>query len=63
MCKCVSDINLWFVVIFSMKEHLANTGDAIDGREHMANTLESQFSTLEETLLKMQLRLNKLIRQ
>lgn len=46
-----------------MKEHLANTRDAIDGREHMANHLESQFSTLEKTLSNMQLRLNKLIQQ
>ena len=63
VCECISDINLWFVVVFSMKERLANTGDDIDGREHMANTLENHFSTLEKTLLNMQLRLNKLIQQ
>ncbi|XP_023118786.2 uncharacterized protein si:ch211-57n23.1 [Amphiprion ocellaris] len=47
----------------SMKEHLANTRDAIEGREHMANHLEKQFSTLEKNLLNMQLRLSKFIRQ
>lgn len=64
-CKCVtkSHIYLWFVTAFSMKEHLANTRDAIDGREHMVNILENHFSTLEKTLLNMQLRLNKLIQQ
>ncbi|XP_028256043.1 uncharacterized protein LOC114432315 [Parambassis ranga] len=50
-------------IFTSMKRHLANTGDAIDGREHMVNQLESQFSTLEKTLLSMQLRLSKLIQQ
>lgn len=50
-------------VLTSMKEHLANTRDAIDGRENMANILESHFFTLENTLLNMQLRLNKLIQQ
>uniref|UniRef100_A0A3Q3KM36 Uncharacterized protein n=1 Tax=Monopterus albus TaxID=43700 RepID=A0A3Q3KM36_MONAL len=40
-----------------MKEHLANTRDAINGREHMANNLENEFSTLEKTLLHVQLRL------
>ncbi|KAM6903142.1 uncharacterized protein PEZ65_018021 [Lycodopsis pacificus] len=50
-------------VVTSMKEHLANTRDAIEGREHMANILESHFSKLENTLLNMQLRLHKLIRQ
>uniref|UniRef100_A0A3B5ADR1 Uncharacterized LOC103376119 n=1 Tax=Stegastes partitus TaxID=144197 RepID=A0A3B5ADR1_9TELE len=44
-----------------MKEHLANTRDAIDGRENMVNHLERQFSTLENNLLNMQLRLSKLI--
>ncbi|XP_074468426.1 uncharacterized protein LOC141753775 [Sebastes fasciatus] len=50
-------------VLTSMKEHLANTRDAIAGREHMANILENHFSSLENTLLNMQLRLNKLIQQ
>ncbi|XP_026156679.1 uncharacterized protein LOC113126767 [Mastacembelus armatus] len=45
----------------SMKEHLANTRDAISGREHFANHLEDRFSTLEKTLLNIQFRLNKLI--
>lgn len=63
MCEKVSDIYLWFVTPFSMKENLANTRDAIDGREHMANILENHFSTLEKTLLNMQLRLNKLFQQ
>lgn len=63
MCQKVSDIYLWFVVPYSMKQHLANTGDAIEGREHTANILENHFSTLENTLLNIQLRLNKLIQQ
>ncbi|XP_018553545.1 uncharacterized protein si:ch211-57n23.1 [Lates calcarifer] len=50
-------------VLTSMKEHLASTSDTIDAREHMANHLEKQFSTLEQTLLNMQLRLIKLIQQ
>ncbi|XP_054462465.1 uncharacterized protein si:ch211-57n23.1 [Anoplopoma fimbria] len=50
-------------VLTSMKEHLANTRDAIEGREHMANILENHFSTLENTLLNIQLRLNKLVPQ
>ncbi|XP_076611245.1 uncharacterized protein LOC143335590 isoform X1 [Chaetodon auriga] len=50
-------------VLTSMKEHLTNTRDAIDGREHMANNLENHFSTLEKTLLNMQLRLYKLLQQ
>ncbi|KAI9539934.1 hypothetical protein NQZ68_001867 [Dissostichus eleginoides] len=48
-------------VLTSMKEHLSNTRDAIHGREHTANILENHFSTLENTLLNMQFRLNKLI--
>ncbi|XP_037330151.2 uncharacterized protein si:ch211-57n23.1 [Pungitius pungitius] len=48
-------------VLTSMKEHLANTRDTIDGREHMANNLESQFSKIKNTLLHMQLRLHQLI--
>ena len=62
-CQRVSDINVRFVNTFSMKEHLANTRDAIDGREHMANILETQFSSLERNLLNMQHRLYKLIQQ
>ncbi|CAG5884552.1 uncharacterized protein ACNS7B_013331 isoform 1-T2 [Menidia menidia] len=50
-------------VLTSMKERLAQTRDAIDGREHMADILESQFSTLEKTLLNIGFRLNKLIQQ
>ncbi|XP_062265989.1 uncharacterized protein si:ch211-57n23.1 isoform X2 [Platichthys flesus] len=50
-------------VLTNMREHLSSTRDTIDVREHMANHLEQQFSTLEKTLLNMQLRLNKLIRQ
>lgn len=57
------NVNLWFVVLFSVKEHLDNTRDAIDVREHMVNHLEKQFSTLEQTLLNMQLRLSRLIQQ
>lgn len=60
---CHKVINWWFVVTFSMKEHLANTRDAIDLRENMANILENHFSTLEKTLLNMQLRLHQLIQQ
>lgn len=48
-------------VFTSMKEHLANTRDALEGRDHMANHLEEKFSTLEATLLNVQLRLRKLI--
>lgn len=62
MCES-QEINLWFVIISSMKENLANTRDAIDGRENMANILEKHFSILESTLLNMQLRLSKLIQQ
>ncbi|KAM9383721.1 uncharacterized protein KZ484_005687 [Pholidichthys leucotaenia] len=50
-------------VLTSMKDHLANTQEAIDGREHTANHLEEQLSTLEQTLLNMQLRISKLIQQ
>ncbi|XP_035039202.1 uncharacterized protein si:ch211-57n23.1 isoform X2 [Hippoglossus stenolepis] len=50
-------------VLTNMREHLSNTRDTIDVREHMANHLEQQFSTLEKTLINMQLRLSKLIRQ
>lgn len=50
-------------VFTSMKRKLANTRDAIEGREHSANVLESQFSNLEETLLNIQLRLYKLMQQ
>lgn len=50
-------------VLTSMKERLSNTRDAIDGRGHMADHLERQFSTLEKTLLNIQLRLSKLIQQ
>ncbi|XP_053189803.1 uncharacterized protein si:ch211-57n23.1 [Scomber japonicus] len=48
-------------VFTSMKKQLANTRDAIDGRENTANILETQFSTLEKTLLNIQFRLHKLI--
>ncbi|XP_034561046.1 uncharacterized protein si:ch211-57n23.1 [Notolabrus celidotus] len=47
----------------SLKMNLANTRDAIEGREHSANVLEDHFSTLENNLLNMQLRLNRLIQQ
>lgn len=50
-------------VLTSMKEHLASTGDAINGRELMANVLENHFSSLEKTLLNVQNRLYKLIQQ
>lgn len=49
--------------LFSMKEHLANTRVSIHGREHLTSILEDNFSTLENTLLNMQLRLHKLIQQ
>ncbi|XP_015242446.1 PREDICTED: uncharacterized protein LOC107092465 [Cyprinodon variegatus] len=45
----------------SIKDRLANTKDAIHGKEVMANNLESQFSTLEKTLLNIHHRLSKLI--
>ncbi|XP_039977138.1 uncharacterized protein si:ch211-57n23.1 [Xiphias gladius] len=50
-------------VFTSMREHLANARETIDGREHMVNHLEEQFSTLEKTMLNMQLRINKLFQQ
>lgn len=50
-------------VLTSMKEHLTKTRDDIEVRERTANILENHFSTLETTLLNMQLRLHKLIRQ
>ncbi|XP_041823098.1 uncharacterized protein si:ch211-57n23.1 [Melanotaenia boesemani] len=50
-------------VLTSLKERLSSTRDAIDGRGHMADHLEEQFSTLEKTLLNIQLRLSKLIQQ
>lgn len=62
MCK-PQEINLSLVIFSSMKESLSNTRDAIDGRENMANILETHFSTLEKTLLNTQFRLSKLIQQ
>uniref|UniRef100_UPI0037E8E580 uncharacterized protein n=1 Tax=Semicossyphus pulcher TaxID=241346 RepID=UPI0037E8E580 len=50
-------------VFTSLKENLAHTRDAIEGRERTANVLEDHLSTLEKNLLNMQLRLNKLIQQ
>ncbi|XP_074543748.1 uncharacterized protein LOC141803543 [Halichoeres trimaculatus] len=50
-------------VFTSLKMNLANTRDAIEGRENMVNALEDNFSTLEKNLINMQLRLNKLIQQ
>ncbi|CAJ1083493.1 uncharacterized protein si:ch211-57n23.1 [Xyrichtys novacula] len=50
-------------VFTSLKMNLVDTGTAIDNREHMVNVLEDHFSTLETTLLNMQLRLNKLVGQ
>ncbi|XP_029022792.1 uncharacterized protein si:ch211-57n23.1 [Betta splendens] len=46
-----------------LKDHLTNTRDAIDDREHMANHLEIQLSTLERTLLNVQERLSTLTHQ
>lgn len=48
-------------VLTSMKEHLINTRTAINNRQHMSAFLENQFSSLEQTLLNMQLRINQLI--
>ncbi|XP_061598449.1 uncharacterized protein si:ch211-57n23.1 [Cololabis saira] len=50
-------------VLTSMKELLADTRDALDGRGNMVNHLESRFATLEKTLLLTQHRLNKLFQQ
>ncbi|CAM9162251.1 unnamed protein product [Lampetra planeri] len=50
-------------VLTSIKERLANTQGAMDVRDHMASILERQFSALEQTLLNMQFRINKLIQQ
>ncbi|XP_028317024.1 uncharacterized protein LOC114472114 [Gouania willdenowi] len=47
----------------SMREHLASTRGAIDGREHTLSDLEKQISSLEKMLLNAQLRLTKLIQQ
>ncbi|KAM4630643.1 uncharacterized protein ACJ7VT_000324 isoform 1-T2 [Polymixia lowei] len=48
-------------VFSSIKEQIASTRDAIDGREHTATILEKQFSNLEMSLLNMQHRLNKIM--
>lgn len=48
-------------VLTSMKEHLINTRAAINNRQLMTTILENQFSSLEQTLLNMQLRINQLI--
>ncbi|KAJ0003338.1 hypothetical protein NQD34_008436 [Periophthalmus magnuspinnatus] len=45
----------------SMKEHLVNTRTAIDNKQAVASILENKFSTLEQTLFNMQLRINKLV--
>ncbi|XP_014885945.1 uncharacterized protein LOC106946252 isoform X2 [Poecilia latipinna] len=50
-------------ILTSIREHLTNTREAMEGKELLANNLESRFSTLEKTLLNIHLRLNKLIRQ
>ncbi|XP_029370698.1 uncharacterized protein LOC115051441 [Echeneis naucrates] len=50
-------------VLTSMRERLANTRDTISVRDQMADHLEMQFSSLEQTLLNMQLRINKLTQQ
>lgn len=48
-------------VLTSMKNHLIDTRTAIDHRLAVASVLENKFSTLEQTLMNMQLRINKLI--
>uniref|UniRef100_A0A3B4BI21 Uncharacterized protein n=1 Tax=Periophthalmus magnuspinnatus TaxID=409849 RepID=A0A3B4BI21_9GOBI len=45
----------------TMKEHLVNTRTAIDNKQAVASILENKFSTLEQTLFNMQLRINKLV--
>lgn len=60
---CRKDTYWRFVVPCSLKEQLFSTQSAMDVREHMASILERQSSTLEETLLNMQLRITKLIQQ
>ncbi|XP_041665930.1 uncharacterized protein si:ch211-57n23.1 [Cheilinus undulatus] len=50
-------------VLSSLKRNLADTSNAIDGKDHTASILEDNFSTLEKNLISMQLRLNKLIQQ
>ncbi|CAN9504016.1 unnamed protein product [Ophioblennius macclurei] len=47
----------------SVKQYFATTRDAIDSRTDMIDHLEKQFSSLENTLLNIQFRLRKLIRQ
>uniref|UniRef100_A0AAV2KAQ1 Uncharacterized protein n=2 Tax=Knipowitschia caucasica TaxID=637954 RepID=A0AAV2KAQ1_KNICA len=48
-------------VLTSMKEHLISTRTAIDGRRAVASILETKFSSLEQTLMNTQLRINKLV--
>lgn len=48
-------------VLTSMKNHLINTRTAIDHRQAVVSILENKFSTLEQMLMNMQLRINKII--
>lgn len=48
-------------VLTSVKEHLINTRTAINHRLAVASVLENKLSSLEQTLMNMQLRINKLI--
>lgn len=48
-------------VLTSMKKHLINTRTAIDHKLAVASVLENKFTSLEQTLMNMQLRINKLI--
>lgn len=48
-------------VFTSMKNHLINTRSALDQRLAVASVLENKLMTLEQTLMNMQLRINKLI--
>ncbi|KAM8885006.1 uncharacterized protein ACB058_000970 [Synchiropus picturatus] len=50
-------------IFSSMRAQLSDTRDAMQGKEKLFNNLENQFSTLEKTLLDIQLRISKLIQQ
>ncbi|KAK7899075.1 hypothetical protein WMY93_019928 [Mugilogobius chulae] len=48
-------------VLTSMKENLISSRTAINNRQAVASILENKFSTLEQSLMNMQLRINKLV--
>lgn len=48
-------------VLTSMRKHLIDTRTAIDHRMDVASLLENKYTTLEQMMMNMQLRINKLI--